>query len=262
MALTINLSGKTALITGATSGIGLGMAIQFARAGARVAGCSELEENSPQAQHFLEVMRRENAVASYFRADVTNTDELQALVTNTLYEHQTIDILLSNAGSNVFKDAENCSQEEWNFNHQLNLQSHWLLAKFCKPHLEKSGDGVIIIVASNHAYASIPGCFPYNVTKAALTSLVRSLAIEWAPQIRTLGIAPGFIDTEGNQRWFDRFDNPQVEKERTINLHPVKKLGTPEEIGAWCVFLASPYASFASGTTYLIDGGRSALLQD
>ena len=121
---------------------------------------------------------------------------------------------------------------------------------------------MIIIITSNHAFSTIPGCFPYNVAKTALTGLVRSLTIEWAPAIRTVGIAPGFIDTPGNQAWFNAHDQPEEERARTVNLHPVKKLGTPEEIGAWCVFLASPYASFSAGTTYVIDGGRSAIMQD
>ena len=118
------------------------------------------------------------------------------------------------------------------------------------------------MISSNHAYSTLPGCFPYNITKTALTGLVRSLAIEWGPKIRTVGIAPGFIDTPGNQLWFDSFLDPVMEKQRTIELHPVKNLGTPDEIGGWCAFLASEYAAFASGTTYLVDGGRNALMQD
>jgi len=160
----------------------------------------------------------------------------------------------------VFTGAANTTDEDWQKNIELNLASHWKLSKLCKPYLEKN-NGVIIIITSNHAYSTIPGCFPYNVTKTALTGLVRSLAIEWGPLIRTVGIAPGFIDTPGNHKWFDSFMDTQKERERTIDMHPVKKLGTTEEIGGWCVFLASEYASFASGTTYLIDGGRSALMQ-
>ena len=148
----------------------------------------------------------------------------------------------------------------WQQNMELNLASHWRLAKLCKPYLEKN-NGVIIIMTSNHACNTIPGCFPYNVTKTALTGLVRSLAIEWGPTIRTVGLAPGFIDTPGNQKWFNSFPDAEKEKQRTIDMHPVKKIGTPEEVGAWCVFLASEYAAFASGTTYLLDGGRSALMQ-
>ena len=117
-------------------------------------------------------------------------------------------------------------------------------------------------MTSNHAFSTIPGCFPYNVAKTALTGLVRSLAIEWAPAIRTIGLAPGFIDTPGNQQWFNSFADPAQERKRTIDQHPVKRIGTPEEVGAWCVFMASEYAAFASGTTYLLDGGRSSMMQD
>ena len=101
-----------------------------------------------------------------------------------------------------------------------------------------------------------------NVTKTAITGLVRSLTIEWGPKIRTVGVAPGFIDTAGNDTWFNSFPDAMAERQRTINLHPVKKIGTVEEVGALCVYLASPMAGFISGTTILMDGGRSALMQD
>ena len=88
------------------------------------------------------------------------------------------------------------------------------------------------------------------------------MALELAPEVRTIGLAPGFIDTDGNNKWFNSFPDPQVERQRTINLHPVKKIGTVEEVGAFCIFLASQWAGFACGTTYLLDGGRSAVMQD
>lgn len=148
------------------------------------------------------------------------------------------------------------------YNLDLNLASHWRLARIAKPYLEQSGNGVILLMTSNHAFCSIPGCFPYNVTKTAITGLVRSLTIEWGPKIRTVGVAPGFIDTAGNDTWFNSFPDAMAERQRTINLHPVKKIGTVEEVGALCVYLASPMAGFISGTTILMDGGRSALMQD
>jgi NAD(P)-dependent dehydrogenase (short-subunit alcohol dehydrogenase family) len=92
--------------------------------------------------------------------------------------------------------------------------------------------------------------------------LVRALAIEWGPSIRVIGIAPGFIETSGNDKWFESFPDAEAEHQRTISLHPAGKLGTAEEVGAWCAFLASDFAAFATGATYLIDGGRSALMKD
>ncbi len=253
----IDLTGKTVLISGASSGIGLGIAKMFAKAGANVSGCG-LEKADGG---FIKEVEEQGVKALYTACDVTKKTDLQKFIQNTISTFRSIDILVSNAGQNVFEGAEKCDDGDWQHNMDLNLTSHWQLAKLCKPYLEKSS-GVIIIMTSNHAYSSISGCFPYNVAKTALTGLVRSLAIEWGPAIRTVGIAPGFIDTPGNQKWFDSFADPQNEKTRTIDMHPVKKLGTTEGIGGWCVFLASSYATFASGATYLIDGGRSALMQE
>jgi NAD(P)-dependent dehydrogenase (short-subunit alcohol dehydrogenase family) len=253
----IDLTGKTVLITGALSGVGLGVAGMFAKAGANVSGCDLSQEGSK----FVYELKQMGAQALYSSCDVTKAEELKIFISNTITVFGGIDILVSSAGKNFFSGAEKCDEENWAKNTDLNLGSHWRIAQLCKPHLEKS-NGVIIIMTSNHAYQTIPGCFPYNVTKTALTGLVRSLAIEWGPAIRTIGLAPGFIDTPGNQQWFNSFPDPEAERERTVNLHPVKRIGTTEEIGAWCVFMASDYAAFASGTTYVIDGGRSALMQD
>lgn len=253
----INLQNKNVLVTGATNGIGRGIARQMALAGANVCGCATTDNDNGLIAELTAL----GVKSLYVKCNVSLAHDLQHLVDTAVKELDGIDILVSNAGRNVFTGAENCTDEDWLHNMELNLKSHWKLAKLCKPHLEKNG-GTIIIMTSNHAFSSIPGCFPYNTTKTALTGLVRSLAIEWGPKIRTVGIAPGFIDTPGNQKWFNSFPDAEAERQRTVNLHPVKKLGTVDEIGGWCVFLASEYAAFAAGTTYLVDGGRSALMQD
>lgn len=262
MSLQIDLKNKVALITGVTSGIGAGIAKQFARAGARVAGCGRTAPDGEGARNFINDVTAAGGQPLYIGADVTDKQALKELVTATAAYFGGIDILVSNAGMNIFEGAANCSEEKWEENIRLNLTAHWQLATLCRPYLEKSDPGVIIIMTSNHGYASIPGCFPYNIAKTALTGLVRSLAIEWGPKIRTVGIAPGFIDTPGNQQWFDAHTDAEKERQRTIRLHPVKRIGTAEEVGAWCAFLACEYSAFATGVTYLLDGGRSALMQD
>lgn len=262
MPFTIDLAQKVVLLTGATSGIGLGIARQFARAGATIAGCGlETPEN---AHEFMATVGHESGKKPlYVQADVTKPDELARFVDQTVAQFGRIDVLASNAGTNVFAGAEACSEAEWELNLNLNLASHWRLARLCKPYLEVAPDGgVIIINASCHAYSSIPGCFPYNIAKTALLGLVRSLTLEWSPQIRVVGVAPGFIDTRLNEAWFDTFPDPTAERARTEAQFPMKRLGTPNEIGGWFVFLASDYARFAAGQTYLIDGGRSAVMMD
>lgn len=260
--LGINLKGKTALITGVSSGVGLGVARVLAQAGCNISGCGRSSENSKGATSFLNNIKEEGVEGLYTSLDIASKQDQELLVDKTLQVFNKIDILISNAGVNVFEGAALCSEEQWDFNMELNLKAHWSLSKLCKPSLEKSGNGVIILMTSNHSNNTIPGCFPYNVAKTAIKGLVQSLAIEWGPKIRTVGMAPGFIDTPGNQKWFDSFPDADVERQKTIDLHPVKKLGTTEDVGHFCAFLASDMASFISGTTYLIDGGRSALLQD
>ena len=255
MPFTIDLTDKVVLITGVSSGIGYGTARAFARAGAHVAGCARRSPQSEDVKAFIKSVEQEGRRAFYIQTDTTHLEDLKTLVQRVITEFGRIDILVSNAGANVFEGAECCSEDRWQYNLDLNLGSHWRLAKLCKPYLEAGGEGVIILMTSNHAYSSIPGCFPYNVTKTAITGLVRSLAIEWGPRIRTVGVAPGFIDTAGNDTWFNSFPDAAAERQRTIDLHPVKRIGTVEEVGALCVYLSSAYASFISGSTVLMDGG-------
>jgi len=260
--LEIDLHNKVAVVTGVSSGIGKGVAKMLAQAGCSVSGCALDDLNDVSVKEFIETAHANETQAIYTQVDVTKDSDLEKLVAQTIARFGKIDILVSNAGANVFKGAEKCTEEEWMYNHQLNLSSHWRISKLCKPYLENSGNGVIVIMASNHAFSSIPGCFPYNVTKTALTGLVRSLAMEWGPKIRTVGLAPGFIETPGNNKWFESFPDAEAERRRTIKLHPAGKLGSVDEVGAFCTYLASSYAGFMTGTTYLMDGGRSALMQD
>ncbi len=207
MALQINLEGKVALITGVSSGIGAGIAKMFAMAGANVSGCG----TSANGSEFLKEAEKRQAKAMYTSIDVTVEEDLVRLVKQTIAKFGRIDFLISNAGKNVFEGAADCGPQQWEKNIELNLASHWRLARLCKPYLEQN-KGVIIIMSSNHAFSSIAGCFPYSVAKTALTGLVRSLAIEWSPLIRTVGIAPGFIETSGSKKWFESFPDPELEE--------------------------------------------------
>lgn len=262
MALSINLDDRIALVTGVSSGIGLGAASMLAEAGCHIAGCGLHGEFSDEVLLFKQKIEQSKRRCYYQQVDVINSQELENFVNRSAEMFKGIDIVVSNAGQNFFEGVAESTEEQWQKNIDVNLASHWKVCKYAKPFLEKSKNGVIIIMTSNHAFSTIPGCFPYNVTKTALTGLVRSIAIEWGPKIRAVGIAPGFIQTPGNDNWFNAFPDAENERNRTINLHPVKRLGTTQEVGAFCAFLASDHAAFISGTTFLIDGGRSALMQD
>lgn len=262
MSLSIDLSGKRALVTGVTSGIGAGIARCLAVAGCQVAGCGRSPSDSEGARAFIREVEEEGRRAGYFQTDVSERGAADRVVANVLERMGGLDLLVSNAGRNIFKGAAQATDGDWDECMELDLASHWRLAQAARPHLAQAAPGVIVIIGSNHAWGTIPGCFPYNVAKAGLLGLVQSLAMEWGPEIRTVGIAPGFIDTAGNQRWFDSFPDPAAERQRTVALHPVGRIGSVEEIGALCAFLASSHAGFISGTTLCVDGGRSALMQD
>lgn len=260
MALEIDLHRKVALVTGVSSGIGRGVAQMLAKAGCHVAGCAVEPIDHPDALRFKTLVTNEGVEVLYNQVDLTQTEQLEPFVAAVAEKWTGIDMLVSNAGVNVFTQPENCSEEEWHFNMQLNLATHWRLSKLCYPYLRGSSSGVVLIISSNHAFASLKNCFPYNVAKTALMGLVRSLAIEWGPEVRSVGIAPGFIQTRKTQPWFDTFPDPDAKRDRIIQQHPTKNLGSIEEIGALCAFLASEFGRFITGTTYLVDGGVSALM--
>jgi len=261
MSFSINLSGKTVVVTGVSSGIGAGIAKMFAKANANIAGCALECAEQENAKNFIEMVKKESGKTPlYVQADVTKKYDLENFINKTIEYFGGINILASNAGANVYKGAADCSKEDWLYNMNLNMEAHWNIACLCKPYLEKDGNGVILINTSCHAFSTLPGSFPYNIAKTGLKALVQSLTLEWSPEIRTVGIAPGFTDTTLVREWFETFPDPGAKRKSTIDSFPLKRLGTPEEIGGWFVFLSSTYASFAGGQTYLIDGGNSALM--
>lgn len=265
MPLTIDLQDKTAFVSGVTRGIGAGIAHALAKAGCDVAGCGTPPEDSEAAHAFVRGIEAQGRKGYYFHGDLTHPETPEQLMARTAEHFTRLDVVVSNAGRNIFKGVEFCTEADWNACMNLDLASHWRLAKAALPLLrggETPEPSTIVILGSNHAHNTIPGCFPYNVAKAGLLGLVQALAIEWGPDIRCVGIAPGFVDTPGNDTWFDSFPDPAAERARTEAAHPVGRIGTVEEIGALCAFLASPYGGFVSGTSLLVDGGRSALMQD
>lgn len=262
MALEINLKGKRALVSGVSSGIGGGIGRMLAQAGCDISGCGLDSIDSDGAQQFLASVEKAGGQAEYLSLDITDPAEIKHWVDSAVSMLGGIDILVSNAGRNFFEGAEDCDEQSWEACMNLNLASHWRLAQHAVPYLKKSGRGVIIVTASNHAFYSMPGCFPYNVAKAGLTAMVQSFAIEWGPAIRAVGIAPGFVETPAAHAWFETFPDAEAKFAEIKGLHPVNKIGSVEEIGSLCAFLASDWGGFITGTTLLADGGRSALMQD
>lgn len=256
--MSTKTSERIVIVTGTSQGIGLAIARTFLDNGDIViGGAFSSLENAPAAQQMLKEYPDRYF---YYSVDVTQTESIKQFVDSAENLFGRIDVVISNAGKNVFKGID-CEERDWAHNFDLNLRSHWYLAKCARPALQKA-KGTIIVMTSNHAFSTMPGCAPYNISKRALLSLVQSLTIEWGPEIRSVGVAPGFIDTLGNQAWFDSHPDAKLARERTIKKHPVGRIGRPEEVGELCLFLASDKAGFIAGTTIVMDGGRSAIMQD
>jgi NAD(P)-dependent dehydrogenase (short-subunit alcohol dehydrogenase family) len=262
MTLTIDLSNYRALVTGVSSGIGAGIADMLAQAGCDLAGCGLESADSEEVQRFVATVERHGRSAFYQSLDISDAKSARAFVDRAAAQLGGLDILVSNAGRNFFKGVEKATDTDWESNISLNLAAHWRLAQAAKPYLHQARAPVIIIITSNHALYTMPNSFPYNVAKAGLVAMVQSLAIEWGPHIRAVGIAPGFIDTPLAEAWFNGFPDPDAKRKQIEELHPVGRLGTPYDVGALCVFLCSRLAGNISGNTILIDGGRSAVMQD
>ncbi len=260
--LTIDLSGRRAIVTGVSSGIGQAVALALAGAGADVAGCGLEAAESDGALRFRAGAAEQGRRAYYQTVDVAEASAARSFVAWAAAQLGGIDFVISNAGANRFAGAEHTDEALWEANVNLNLAAHWRVAQAAKPYLDRAAQPVVIIMTSNQAYRTLPGNFPYNVAKTALLAVVQSLALEWGPHIRAVGVAPGFIDTAMNEQYFATFPDPAGERARVVGLHPAGRLGRPEEVGALCAYLCSPLAGFITGNTILIDGGRSAVLQD
>jgi len=262
MTLNIDLTNYRALVTGVSSGIGAGVAGVLAKTGCDVAGCGIEPASSEGAKRFIAAVEGHVRRAYYQSVDLTDGEAARAFVDWAASQLGGLDIVVSNAGRNFHIGAAEVSEADWQANMDLNLAAHWRVAQAAKSHLDQAQSPVVIIMGSNHAFYTIPHGFPYNVAKAGLLAMVQSLAIEWGPHIRAVGIAPGFIDTPMNIEWFGQFPDPAAKRAQVIGLHPVGRLGTAEEVGSLCAFLCSPLSGYISGTTILIDGGRSAIMQD
>ena len=262
MSINIDLTNKRALVTGVSSGIGAGIAEALAQAGCDVAGCGLEADNSEGAKHFVTSVEGQGRRAFYQSLNIGEEKSSRTFVDWSAKQLNGIDFVISNAGRNVFKGVEKATEADWEANIQLNLAAHWRVSQTAKLHLDKSEKPVVIIITSNHSLYTLPNSFPYNTAKAGLVAMVQSMAIEWGPHIRAVGIAPGFIDTPLADAWFKEFPDPAAKRKQIEDLHPVGRLGTPQDVGALCAFLCSPLAGNISGNTILIDGGRNAVMQD
>jgi NAD(P)-dependent dehydrogenase (short-subunit alcohol dehydrogenase family) len=246
------LTGKTALITGASKGLGKAIALELGAAGAKLAltarDLSQLEETAKAARDL-------GADADVFSADLTCEDQVLQLEKDVRARCGEISILVNNAGVNIRKPLTGFTLDEWNTVLNTNLTSVFLMCRSFVPHMKSLGYGRIINMASIMSHVSLPERSAYSASKAALLGLTRALALELAPDgITVVCISPGPFATEMNA---PLIQDPEKNRQFVSKI-PIGRWGRVEEIGKLALFLCSEDAGFITGTDVLIDGGWCA----
>lgn len=250
------LKDKSAFVTGAGQGIGKGIAKQLAGYGA---GVTIAEINEATGQATAGELCQAGCEAQFACVDIRSEDEIKAGVAAHVARFGGLDILVNNAGANQHYDASKMTVDEWELSMSLNLRGAWLCCKHALPIMAAREAGVIVNIASVHATMTAYNFFPYNVAKSGLLGLARSIALDWGHKnIRAVAVSPGWVRTQPAIEHFKGADDPAAEEARVRNLHPLKRIGEPKEIGALVAFLASDQASYITGTEIVIDGGMSA----
>ena len=253
------LQDKVAIVTGSTLGIGRAIARLFLAEGACVVINSHRDDAAAAA--IREELAGEHCL--FVHADVADAAAVDAMVAQTLARFGRLDILINNAGMNVFADPLAMTREQWQHCFAVDLDGAWHCARAALPAMLAQGSGSIVNIASVHGHQIIPGCFPYPVAKHALLGLSKALGIEYAGRgVRVNSISPGFIMTESNEAWLASFPDPAAERQRQAALLPVKRLGEPIEVAYTALFLASDEARFINAADIVIDGGRSQLYHE
>jgi NAD(P)-dependent dehydrogenase (short-subunit alcohol dehydrogenase family) len=254
------LRGKVSIVTGAGQGIGRATALAFAGEDAVVVVADRNTVTGPAVAKEIE---ESGAQAVFEEVDVSNQHSCDYLAAAAIERFGRIDVLVANAGVNVFSEPLSLSEAEWRRCLSVDLDGVWFSVRSVLPSMLGQGMGSIVVMASCHSFGIIPNCFPYPVAKHGVVGLVRALGVQYAAQgIRVNAIAPGYVETELAQQYWTTFRNPEAERARVCRLHPTGRLGRPDEVAMTAVFLASDEAPFINATTIQIDGGRSAVYHD
>jgi NAD(P)-dependent dehydrogenase (short-subunit alcohol dehydrogenase family) len=253
MASLFDLTGKVAIITGSTKGIGRAIAERMAEHGATVV----VSSRKPDAcEAVARAIRDKGGKAEVIPCHIAHKEQLQSLVDRTVANCGGIDILVENAGVNPFLGpAARIPDDAYERVMGSNVRSNFWLANMAIPHMVARGGGAVIIISSIGGLRGSSQLGVYAISKAADMQLARNIAVEWGPKnIRANAIAPGLVRTDfARALW----ENPALYRKRTQGT-PLQRIGEPDEIAGAAVFLASAAGSFLTGQTIVIDGGTTA----
>lgn len=245
---------KIAVVTGASSGIGRATALLFARNGGDVVA---LGRNESELNALRDEARESAGSIRIHLGDITETSQVDRLVTETVDTFGRIDVLVNSAGIIKNGSVENTTLDDWDKMMNVNLRSTFYLIQKCIPNLETS-KGNIVNVSSVAGTRAFPNVLAYCVSKAAIDQLTRCASLELAPRgIRVNAVNPGVVVTNLHKRGGMSDEDYSNFVANAKNTHPIGRAGKPEEIADLIYFLASEKAAWITGATYEIDGGRA-----
>jgi NAD(P)-dependent dehydrogenase (short-subunit alcohol dehydrogenase family) len=247
------LSGKSALVTGAASGIGRATALAFASQGASVV-ISDLAAKADDGEAAVEDIRRSGGKAEFEPCDVSNQSDVARLIARTLETFDRLDFAFNNAGiEGEQAETHLCTVENWDRVMNINLRGVWLCMKKEIEQMLKQGGGAIVNCASIAGVIGFPNIPAYTATKHGVIGLTRAAALEYAQRgIRINAVCPGVVDTPMVQRFVK---GDEEARKGLIAGEPVGRMGQPEEIASGVVWLCSEGAAFTIGHPLVIDGG-------
>lgn len=247
-----DLSGRTALVTGAGRGIGRAVALGLAEAGADVVGLSRTPADLDTLGAEVRAIGRDFLASP---ADVADVSEVLDAADTAWSWKGSVDVLVNAAGTIVRVDPPNVTPEQWATVFDVNVRGTFFLTQEVGRRMLAGDGGTVVTIASLAGEVVTRASVVYQASKAALIQMTRALAVRWAPTIRVNAVGPGYIRTSLNGEWLDEEENRRYVLERT----PMGRVGAPEDVIGAILFLASDASAYVTGQHLLVDGGWSAV---
>jgi len=239
---------RTVVITGGAKGIGGACAEVFHSMGDAVV-ILDIDENGAN------LARKLGERALFIKCDVSHEKQVKDAFKKSIRRFGDIEILVNNAGIQRYTTVTETSEEEWDFVMNVNLKSAFLCAKHAIPSMLAIGKGCVINVASVQSFISQRTVAPYTTSKTALLGLTRSIAVDYAPDIRSVAVCPGTIDTPMLREAIQLSPNPEDVFQECVDMHLTKRVGNSTEVAELIAYLASDKSGFITGQAIRIDGG-------